>query len=467
MLGGALPRRARAAAPARASRPAAWPTLTMPGWPQRPGSFPRSTRSPTSPARTAWRPSAPGCARPTGAPGTDRQTHLSLRPYLLEEAYETIDAIEHGTPGRPCRGARRPAAPGHPARPVRRGGGRVRPDRCLSLDRRQDRPPPPARLRRGRGRRRRAGAHATGRRSRPTSARSAGKAEEGAFGGVARALPALPASREIQERALALGWDWDAIEGVWEKVAEELEELRVRRHRRGARSTRSATSLFALVNLARWMKLDPEEALRTANHRWVARYRRVEALAAERGRRPGGALAGGEGPAVGRGQGAVTARGRVAIVVHAVVPGDPRVRRQSDALVDAGLRGRHHLPAPAGRAGRGARRPAPDRAPADQPRLRRVRRPHRRVRCLHRHGGLAPRARASAPPLRPGPGGDRARLPELRRHSGEARRRPAAARPARGHAGVLPRPLLRAAASAAPPAGHRRHQGVRRRSPTS
>ena len=41
--------------------------------------------------------------------------------------------------------------------------------------------------------------------------------------------------------------------------------------------------LFALVNLARWMKLDPEEALRTANHRWVARHRAVERLAAERG----------------------------------------------------------------------------------------------------------------------------------------------------------------------------------------
>ena len=41
--------------------------------------------------------------------------------------------------------------------------------------------------------------------------------------------------------------------------------------------------LFALVNLARWMKLDPEEALRAANQRWMGRYRRVEALAAERG----------------------------------------------------------------------------------------------------------------------------------------------------------------------------------------
>ena len=99
---------------------------------------------------------------------------------------------------------------------------------------------------------------------------------------VARALPALPASREIQERASSLGWDWDAIDGVWDKVREELEELRTagtddeRLHEMG-------DVLFALVNLARWMKLDPEEALRTANHRWVARYRRVEALAAERG----------------------------------------------------------------------------------------------------------------------------------------------------------------------------------------
>ena len=41
--------------------------------------------------------------------------------------------------------------------------------------------------------------------------------------------------------------------------------------------------MFALVNLSRWMKVDPEEALRAANHRWVGRYRKVEALAEERG----------------------------------------------------------------------------------------------------------------------------------------------------------------------------------------
>ena len=69
---------------------------------------------------------------------------------------------------------------------------------------------------------------------------------------------------------------------MWEKVGEELEELR-------AASTDEemlhelGDVLFALVNLARWMKLDPEEALRAANHRWLARYRERRALAAERG----------------------------------------------------------------------------------------------------------------------------------------------------------------------------------------
>jgi MazG family protein len=108
------------------------------------------------------------------------------------------------------------------------------------------------------------------------------------FAGIARALPALPASREIQERAASLGWDWPAIEGVWEKVNEELAEL----HEVGAATGDEAHDarlhelgdvLFATVNLSRWLKLDPEEALRVANRRWIERYERVEALATSRG----------------------------------------------------------------------------------------------------------------------------------------------------------------------------------------
>ena len=218
---------------------------------------------------------------PDGCPWDRRQTHLTLRPYLLEEAYETIDAIEHGTPAdlaeelgdlllQVILHAQFAAEEGAfdltdvyrsiGAKIVRRhphvfGGVEVDGvDQVLAnwetikADERAER----------------------------------GKADEGPFGGVARALPALAGSREIQERASALGWDWDAIDGVWDKVAEEVAELREaasdddRLHELG-------DVLFALVNLARWMKLDPEEALRGANHRWLARYRRVEALAAGRG----------------------------------------------------------------------------------------------------------------------------------------------------------------------------------------
>jgi MazG family protein len=107
------------------------------------------------------------------------------------------------------------------------------------------------------------------------------------FAGIARALPALPASREIQERASSLGWDWPAIEGVWDKVHEELAEL----HEAGGAGDEGRDQrlhelgdvLFATVNLARWLKLDPEEALRAANRRWILRYERAEQLAASRG----------------------------------------------------------------------------------------------------------------------------------------------------------------------------------------
>ena len=218
---------------------------------------------------------------PDGCPWDRRQTHLSLRPYLLEEAYETLDAIENGTPADLAEelgdlllqvilhaqfaaeerafdltDVYRSIA----AKIVRRhphvfGGIEVEGERQVLSNWETIK----------------AGERA-----------ERGKHEEGAFGGVARALPALPASREIQERASSLGWDWEAIDGVWEKVGEELAELRGA----GADDERLheiGDVLFAIVNLARWMKVDPEEALRAANQRWIARYRRVEALAAERG----------------------------------------------------------------------------------------------------------------------------------------------------------------------------------------
>ena len=218
---------------------------------------------------------------PDGCPWDQKQTHLSLRPYLLEEAYETIDAIERGTSADLAEelGDLLLQVILH-AQFAAEAGAFDLTDVYRSIGSKIIRRHP----------------HVFGSVSvdgvdqvvrnwetiKADERAARGKADEGAFAGVARALPALPGSREIQERASTLGWDWDGIDGVWDKVAEELDELREAKSDE-ARLHEMGDVLFALVNLGRWMKLDPEEALRTANHRWVARYRAVEALAAERG----------------------------------------------------------------------------------------------------------------------------------------------------------------------------------------
>jgi tetrapyrrole methylase family protein/MazG family protein len=223
---------------------------------------------------------------PDGCPWDRKQTHATLRPFALEEAYELVDAIERGTPAdlaeelgdlflQVILHAQLAAEEGtfdlmdvyrtlgakivrrHPHvfgdLEVRDAAEVLRNWESIKADERTD-----------------AGA--------PTSP----------FAGIARALPALPASREIQERAASVGWDWPSIEGVWEKVREELDELHEAGSAAGdegrdARLHELGDVLFAIVNLARWMKLDPEEALRAANRRWIERYQRVEALATSRG----------------------------------------------------------------------------------------------------------------------------------------------------------------------------------------
>jgi len=218
---------------------------------------------------------------PDGCPWDRKQTHRTLTPYLLEEAYETVDAIENGTPADLAEelGDLLLQVVLHAQFAAEEGAFDLT-DVYRSIAGKIVRRHP--HVFEGVAVDGVEGVAANWETIKADERAERGKADEGSFGGVARALPALPASREIQERASVLGWDWDAVEGVWAKVDEELEELRAagtdheRLHELG-------DALFALVNLARWLKVDPEAALRTANHRWVDRYRRVEALAAERG----------------------------------------------------------------------------------------------------------------------------------------------------------------------------------------
>ena len=221
-----------------------------------------------------------------GCPWDRRQTHASLRPFVLEEAYETVDAIERGAPADLAEelGDLFLQIILH-AQLAAEDGAFDLTDVYRTLGAKIVRRHPHVF-----GSVEVSGAEEVLRNWEAIKAAERHEAGEpaSAFSGVARALPALAASREIQERASSIGWDWPAIEGVWEKVGEELDELHAAGAipgdaGRDARLHELGDVLFAAVNLARWMKLDPEEALRTANRRWIDRYERVEALAVVRG----------------------------------------------------------------------------------------------------------------------------------------------------------------------------------------
>jgi len=109
------------------------------------------------------------------------------------------------------------------------------------------------------------------------------KEDRGILDGVPLALPALSQAQEYQERAARVGFDWPEIEGVLDKIAEEIEE--VRQATDGAELTSELGDLlFALVNLARWKKVDAESALRGTNLKFKKRFAYVEQGAKNQGR---------------------------------------------------------------------------------------------------------------------------------------------------------------------------------------
>jgi tetrapyrrole methylase family protein/MazG family protein len=103
---------------------------------------------------------------------------------------------------------------------------------------------------------------------------SSGQAEKSLLEGVPATLPALAQAQEIQRRAARVGFDWPAIEGVYEKVAEEISE--VRSASEISRAAEIGDLLFAVVNLARWLDVDAESALRQGNSRFRQRFASIE-----------------------------------------------------------------------------------------------------------------------------------------------------------------------------------------------
>lgn len=100
--------------------------------------------------------------------------------------------------------------------------------------------------------------------------------------GIPAALPALARSQKIQSKAAGSGFDWPDVSGVYDKLDEEVAELRAALTPEERRAELGDV-LFVVVNLARWLAVDAEGALREANDRFARRFGQVERLAVERG----------------------------------------------------------------------------------------------------------------------------------------------------------------------------------------
>ena len=100
--------------------------------------------------------------------------------------------------------------------------------------------------------------------------------------GVPKDMPALAYAHEISRRAVRVGFEWPDIEGVIDKLTEEVRELKQASNQK-EKSQELGDLLFTLVNYARWEGIDAETALREANRKFFQRFSYMEKLCHERG----------------------------------------------------------------------------------------------------------------------------------------------------------------------------------------
>ena len=96
----------------------------------------------------------------------------------------------------------------------------------------------------------------------------------------ARSLPPLTAAMKISQKAAGAGFEWDSIDGVWDKFHEELAEFQEALQGEDVAHQESELGdlLFTIVNIARWKGLDPAEALHGTNRRFIQRFVQVESV---------------------------------------------------------------------------------------------------------------------------------------------------------------------------------------------
>jgi tetrapyrrole methylase family protein/MazG family protein len=217
---------------------------------------------------------------PDGCPWDREQTHQSLRPFLMEEAYEVLEALDLDDPAALAEelGDLLLQIVLHTQIAVDTGEfkmGEVIHQINQKLVRRHP--------------------HVFGRvvvngvEDVATNWEIIKKAEKAARGeppqtasaldGIPKTLPALAQALTISQRAVKMGFEWPNIEGVLDQLIEEAREITEANNTHDLEAE-IGDLLFSAVNLARWRNVDPESALRGTNSRFIRRFKKMEALAA-------------------------------------------------------------------------------------------------------------------------------------------------------------------------------------------
>ncbi len=229
--------------------------------------------------------------RQHGCPWDVEQTFRTIAPYTIEEAYEVADAIDRDDLGalREELGDLLLQVVYHAQMAHEAGAFGFADVASAIADKMVDRHPHVF------GDARIATAEAQtmsweARKAAERAAKAADAAPVGALDGVARALPALLRAEKIQKRAARVGFDWKETGPVIDKIEEELGELRAELEAGTVDQARLTDELgdvlFAVANLARHCKIDPEGALRATTDKFERRFRHIERRLAEAGRRP-------------------------------------------------------------------------------------------------------------------------------------------------------------------------------------
>lgn len=214
---------------------------------------------------------------PEGCPWDKEQTHRSLREFLLEETYEVLDALDEGKAIKLCEELGdlllqivlhaqiaseagefdiKDIIKGISTKLIRRHPHVFKDTKVASADEVS--------------------------RNWEKIKKTERHPETSILASVPKQMPALAYSQEIQRRVAQIGFDWENIDGVVDKLVEEVKEYKETENK-AEREDEFGDLFFTLVNIARRVEVEPEVALRQANRKFLRRFSGMEKLCRERG----------------------------------------------------------------------------------------------------------------------------------------------------------------------------------------